>query len=497
MNLRILRLCVLIIALLGFSAASFAQMPMGGITVSTFFNGTTYSTGTVFTENFGNVTSNPSGQPCWTGGTGTAAQCQQLWNVTASSGSQSIVSAPSGWTGNALKMASNATSVSMNTVGTFPAIPASSGIVITLNIYLSANPSSTTTLFQVVRPDLGGNLAAINANSTGFEWTTNGTFCSAAAATVHTLIITLNGSSSTFKIDGTECGAAATDPGVVGGSVFLDGGTGFDTYVQSLTITGSTVTGGWPPNVLMDFAEQSGNTVNATNLQAGTHCGNAFSGTSVGNRQASSLIGVSFSFVTDGQAFPSPAKVCSTNYPGTSNVALEMAVPSSAGPSGDWAAGFFQTVYSNAAVGLFVKITAAGTLGSLNLDWISTSSSSAVETMQFHDTGSGTAFTLCAENNTGGGTAQCTTNALTGGTWYWVGMNITSTGANIIWLYSASGTFIEQKSFSGTAEPFSPGSYAVTLGKTGGETMSNSSRVEYSNVVTTYANAPITAFGPY
>jgi hypothetical protein len=442
----------------------------------------------VFQENFGNTTTN--GEACWSGGTGNAAQCAQLWNVDASSG-ETIVAAPSGWSGNALELPSESTAITLETAGSFPEIPGGSGFTLTLTVELSAYPSSYTTLIKLrqyysgATSDGGNTEVGINAYTGGFEASSNGTTCSAAAGSTHTLVITETGTTgSKFTIDGTQCGATWTDPGYAVGAVLIGGGTSYNTYIQTITINGSTITGGWPPNVLMDWDAESGNTVNATNLAAGTHCGNAPSAWT-----SSTLTGVSFSFITDGQAFASPLSVCGTSYSNNTNTTLEMSVTTTSGSGGYWDLEFY-TAYANASVGFYFKFNAAGTFNTIGLDIGTLMSSSGNQYgLQIQSNSGGTSWYVCGENYEGGGTAQCISSSLSQNTWYWVTFGIASSGTNYFWVYNVNGTLIQKVAFAGTFEATVPGTIDLYLGKTGAETMPNSANVYYSGVITEYADA--------
>src|SRR5438034_57954 len=154
----------------------------------------------------------------------------------------------------------------------------------------------------------------------------------------------------------------------------------------------------------MDWAGQSGNTVNLTNLLAGTHCGN---GIRASAWTATVGTNTSFSFVTDGQAFPAPLNVCGTAYPGNSNVALDMHVSAGLNASGYWSYKGFSN-YANIGVGSYLKAVTTGVLGGGgNIDIIDLkgNSGSPSYNLQLNNIGDGANLHLCGENDTGGGAA--------------------------------------------------------------------------------------------
>lgn len=443
----------------------------------------TLPTGTVFSENFGNVSTLP--ETCFAGGTGIAAQCSQLWQVTQGSG-PTVVSAPAGWTGNALRLPANATPIQISTNGTFPLIPESGGYNVTLTVNESAWPGSDTTLLALWQQGQNNFEAQIGLSASGGFYSAGGS-CTGVSVGAHSLVLTISGSSSKLMLDGvTQCGTTFSPNGNDVGNIELRANTSQDVYIQSVLVNNSTVTGGWPPSLLLDFAGQS-STVTGAKLAAGQHCGNA-----VGAWTASGGSGATFAFAADGQAFPSSIPICGTSYPGTSGVAMKMSTPASVADSAYWARTFFST-YSDLSVGMFVKFDAAGSFGgTINLDILGMSgtSGSPLYILQIGSDVPGTAWKFCGENVGGGGTAACSsTSVVNQSTWYWVSFNVTATGANSFWVCNSSGTGCEKVNFAGTPQTNTPGNMTIEAGKAGSAAMLVSSNVYYSNVMISYADA--------
>lgn len=444
--------------------------------------------GTAATENFGGTTINP--QTCPDGST---VGCTQLYTTSGTAPVITSSTGCSGWSGNTVKLGS--TSV-IYTNGTWPTIPAGTNYTITFTECASSIPSAFTLMFETFTSDGGSSDSFLNFHSTtGIEFP-NSTTCAAAAGAMHTIVLNINGASSIGEIDGAQCGSAWTDAGKPIGRIQWAGNSTGSLYIQSWSITGpSSITGGWPPSAFFNWNGQSGNTVNAANLQLGTVCGNAYSGTSVGDWVETSPTGITYTFITAGQAFPANLPVCGTSYAGTSNVALHMAVATTANATGGWS-DTFNTVYNTAAVGFYVKLTATGTLGAAgNIDFTDMHGpGSASYGLQFYDAGS-TNVDICFENYLGGGSAPCTSSPISSGTWYWVSyiLNPTAVGSNYAWIYSVSGsggvTLIQKLTAVGTFEAMTPGSIQLYLAKTGNETITNAATVDYSNVIVQYANA--------
>lgn len=389
-----------------------------------------YPSGTAFEESFGNVATN--GDPCWSGG---PSSCDQSWAVTAGSGQQ-IVSAPSGWGGDALDLPAGATALELKSYGTLPTIPADSGFTLTVTVEMSAYDSGYPNL--VVLDNVAGQLeASFGDHSTGF-FEGLGNPCPAAAATVHTLEVVMNGAASKFLIDGVQCGADFSDPGYAPTQLVLYGSSANDVKFQEITIDGASVTGGWQPSSFADFAAQSGATTVAA-MNAGTHC---FPG--AGGWVADTFTGTS-AFSTDTGNFAAPLSVCGTDYSGNSGVSLELTWPT--GSESEYAWEFDGNTTST---GL------SGVVASMGFKWKTDAPDTASFTDQagifasggtfnfFHVCG-GTATTpctgtsptqlwICAEQTNG--TSPNCYGPIAPGTWYWITMERTSSGNDLMNVYS-------------------------------------------------------------
>jgi hypothetical protein len=458
----------------------------------------TYPSGTAFEENFGNATTNP--QACWSGGTGTAAQCNQLWAVSAGSG-QEIVTAPTGWSGNALELPSGSTALNLKAYGTMPLIPASTGFTLTFTVELSSYPTSYTELIRLKQYTTGNIETQVQAYTGGFEFY-NGTTCGAAAGSTHTIVVVINGSSSLGEIDGTQCGNKWSDPGYPVGEIEVGGGTSYNTYIQQITINGARVTGQWPPSFYANFNGQYGNTVSTSTLQAGTVCNfNALSATQTGAWSQSSTTGITWSYVQGGQPFANLLGACGGGYGGNVNVALEMTVPTSASPGGYWENTFY-TNYSMASVGFYAELVPTGTFGSgENIDFLLLGGSSDQYNVMYQSNSGGTEFYICFENQQGGGTAPCS-RAISASTFYWITFDVTGPGGtNNVWIYNinANGgvtSLFQELTEAGTHQAFGAGTFRIGVGKVGDETISNSANVIYSNIIVSAANAPAPLMPP-
>ena len=445
--------------------------------------GQAYPTGTVFTENFGNTTSNP--EACWAGGTGDAAKCIQLWKVGA--GSPSITTAPAGWTGNALYVPNGAW---LHTNGTFPAIPAGSGFTLTMTVSVPSYGTGGGFVGLSAQGNGAGPEVAVSVSSSGFSSPGGG--CSKSTG-AHTLQLTVapGASASSLKVDGAACGAGFTEAGAAVADIAIYGPT-TNVYVQTITINGSTVTGSWPPSALFDWEGQAGQTASAATLQAGTHCGNGINGTAdPANWSLQSAYGpLVYSFVADGQVFPAPLALCGGSFAG-SDVSLKMGVPS--GDSAGYWQKTFWSVYPDIAFGFYFKFHIGGT-GTLYppgaLDFISMSGGSIHNYgLKFGSNLDGSAWYMCGENTDGGAGAACVATPISPDTWYWLTDNISATGDNYISVYNVSGVLIDRVLYNGTKAVNTGGLITFKIGKSGAETMSNPVDVYYSNIVFDYTGA--------
>jgi hypothetical protein len=469
----------------GYNGRSYSTSFPNGRNYSTGGPGQSYATGTAFQEVFGNQT-NGGAQACWSGGTGSAAQCNQLWVVSAGSG-QTITTAPSGYgftSTNVLELPSGSTALSMDTYGTMPTVPPNTGFTVTAVMGVSAFDSSSVALVEFI--DGSGHMEAwFGERSTGYYFN-NQDQCAASAASAVTLKIVSNGSTMSFYINGTQCGSSISDPGYMIREVLVAGGTDFNLYVQSIIVNGTTVTGSWPPSSFSDWASQSG-TVTASGLAAGTHSGNQSSTASSAWGQASTT-GVSFSFVsTTTPSIPSWT-VGGASYSGNTGVAYQMSVTTTAGSAGFWSESFLGSVYSNVSITLDFEFSA--NFDDCDFAGLGGGSHGIINNLQLKNF-SGSEELIAESDNTG--TSSTIAVPLSTNTWYRVTWQIGPTGTDNIDLYSISGTsqtllgsatFPTDYTYSGS------GVIYFQLGKTGDETQSESGTIDYANVGIAYANAP-------
>jgi hypothetical protein len=379
-----------------------------------------------------------------------------------------------------------------------PLVPLNTGFTFTMMANLSAYPSSYTELARLRSYWTSGNIEGqIQAYTGGFEFP-NGTTCTASANAGHTLKETSNGTTMYGYIDGTQCGSSWADPGYPIGSIEVGGGNGYNTFIQTITLNGTTVTGQWPPSFYVNFNGQYGNSVTASTLQSGTPCNfNAQNANATGDWVVSTLTGISYSYVQGGQPFPSNLSACGGSYSGNVNVALDMNVTTTSGAEGYWGNTFY-TSYPNLACGLYIRINPTGTLGaSGNIDSLLLGASSDEYNSQYY-TGSGTNFVIHLENQQGGGSAPAT-STITTNIYYWQTFDVTgSGGTNYLWLFNVNSSgqvtsLLSQLTEAGTHEAFGGGTFLFRIGKLGSGTISNAADVIYSNVI---VSAAMTAGGP-
>jgi hypothetical protein len=463
----------------------------------------TYPTGTDFEENFGNATVNP--QACWSGASGQALYCNQLWTVTQGSG-QAIVTAPSGWSGYALELPSASTVIKMYTYGTFPLIPKNTGWTITVTTEVSAWASATT-YFQALSYGTGGSIeASFGLATNGFYFPSNGgTHCPGnGTGATNTITLSSNGTSVTASVNGSACGNSWSDPGYPIGSLYLEGNASVNIYFQQITVNGFTVTGSWPPSFYVNFNGQYGNSVTTTTMQAGTVCNyNAQNGGATGDWTLSSGSGITWAFIQGGQPFASNLLACGGAYNGKVNVALQMGVANSGTP-GQYFGNAFYTVYTILQAGMYIQLVPTGALGGSghNIDTfvLGRAGTNAYNTMFLGSTSGECSSTncICFENDQGGGTAPCS-SGITSSTWYWQTFDVTgSGGTNYLWVFNVNAngqvtSLLSQVQESGTHEAFAGGTFNIEVGKTGDEVINNTANVIYSNVI---VNATSLVAGP-
>lgn len=446
----------------------------------------TYPTGTAFEENFGNVTTNPDS--CWTSG---PVSCDQLWTQTAGTGA-AIVSAPSGWTGSALELPSGATRPALEAIGTIPTIPANTGLTLTATVEISAFDSGFTNILEL--SDVANNQeVSIAEHATGF-YEGGGSPCTAAAGAVHTLKVVINGASSQFLIDGVQCGADFSDPGDAPYRLILYGGTDFSTYWQQVTISGATVSGGWPPSALLNFAGQSG-VPTATTLAAGTQCGSG------SYSEAGSSVTFAFDSTASLPAFAANESVCGTNYAGNSGVALKATwSPTASATSWDYV---INTSYTTIAVGFAWKTDAPNTVSFTDVFSIDSALFFHVCGGQAPSGGScsgtpgyvqNTDLYVCGEQ-ADGTTPLCA--AISANVWYWVTIEETPSGSDDMRFYTYPAlALVVDMPLTGNTISAGINLHTYSLGDRGSEQPGVSFDCWYGNVLPEYADAQFPVLPP-
>lgn len=465
----------------------------GWLDAGTNYLQTQYPSATIFRESPGNVT---NGGPCWSGGTGTAAECQYEWLLTAGSG-QSIA-ASSGCGGgstlfaNAIEMPANTTATGLRAF--IPAYIAQSGgthshVTFWMCMTTVANvgfagwfqlgiPSSTSQTINCTWN--GSGTAQVNCGASNVSFT---------AAAWHRIDIVFAGASSYFQIDlGTHntFTANADDWNTITLIANYNSNSAGTEYFGPMTINGVSsngtyaTTGGWPLVTLSDWAGQSG-TPTATSMRAGTHGGNDGWGE---NGSA-----VTFSFVTSPTgcgtySYPGSVWAAGNVYSGNSGVYLQASWTSSQA-STNWEDTWNSSISTPYSVGFpwctdttvaSVSFTDQTGFGASS-GWAFHICGSTSTSICTGSVGSFTNLLWCVENS-GGTTVGCTPISNT--TWYWVtALANPATGSDQTCLYNGS-TFAkiacENTSDTGVG-------YGVLLGDVGAEEPGVSMSSYYGSVM--------------
>ena len=439
----------------------------------------------------------------WGGGSescgfGGASSCNQFWNL-ASGTNATVTSCPAGGTvpaTNCLKLAHNATQTSLQSYGTMPLIPQSTGAVSTLTFsfyYTSATLQAfnTALVLQVVASGAQAYQTVSNSSGSGqWYWNDGNTAETVSTNTWHYITVVINGASSYSSLDGGTH-QTFTAPAHDYDEIILNSDTNSsDFYYGPITIT-TTYDGGWPPSSISDWAGGSG-TPTATNLAAGTHCGNGVWGES----------GSTLTFTFDNTTsipFPGNHSACGTSYGGNTGVSLKAAwTPTSSSDS--WGIGI-NTTYSNLYWGVYWRTNVSDFTNLTFTDQGGSSGSVGSDSTAWHICGStsttqcigATPYTyllICNENGAGTtiGCAQ-----ITNATWYWITGENLSTGADYLNVYNvnqttgAVGSLVA--SFGPAGNPDNaPGAMQVRLGDVGGEAPGASMSSWYENLIITYAD---------
>ncbi len=468
--------------------------------------GQSYSSGTVFKETWG---ASSGAELCWTDG---PTNCNQPWiNIQTGGTGQSIVTAPSGMpSGNALKMqiAATGTPTILETAGSFPLIPTSTAMDInfTLDVTSSSIAAYDNETFLCVGDPFIGTGCNGSLETAALVFTYDGSNFSIyanASTTSNNVNLTLNthhtvhlhiaGASSYVSVDGGASSTFAAFSVPVNVVEFgLDGGNqDVATYYigSDFAITASGMNGSWPPSELMDWAGQSG-TPTANSIVAGTHCGNAPAAniaTSTGNAP--------FTFTAGGQAFLSSLSLCGASYPGTSNVILHMAIPSSTTGVGGFETISYNTAYSSSSVGFYFRwnTNTGANLQFSDMAQLGNGDSNTPVNLQLNgQEGDGKEHLLLETDwvtGTGGASNTYIAYGLASSTWYWATFDINASTTDKASLYDTSGNLLGTSNFNTPMDGFTPGQLIFEIGKTGNENEPVPGYIDYSNVIVDYADA--------
>lgn len=292
---------------------------------------TIYPAGTVWREAMGN---NLNGYPCWSGATGTNAQCTQTFDLA--SGSGETVTAANGCGSNA--PFANAIELPAATTPVFYAyvpLMSQSTANFTYDFYAWVCYSSTAgvsfdNILQFGSTSSYNQAANVYTDGSGSgklvfaSSSSSGTAITAAAGAWHLLHFHLVGGSSTCY--GTIDNSSSTNTLTCASSDFYQlviagAGSSANFYWGPMWITQSSLGGGWPPTSFMDSAGgTNGTTVTTANLATATHCVAPYSNPpwtiNLGGSTA-----ITFS-TAESIAVPVPVAACGAIYTGNTGVSL-------------------------------------------------------------------------------------------------------------------------------------------------------------------------------
>lgn len=449
-----------------------------------------YPSGTAFEENFGNAATNAV--PCWVSG---PSSCVQPWVVTAGSGQQ-IVSAPSGYGfagANVLSLPSAATALALQTYGTLPAIPANSAFTLTMTVATSGYSAGSNVL--LLKNVAGQSEVLVGIGYGNGFWFNGGSVCAASTDVAHTIEVTTNGTTMSFYIDGVQCGASISDPGYRTYQIDLDGNTGENLWVGTVTISGAAVTGSWPPSTFVDLTgsgtassssilDRCGNSANGWTLSSGTNDFTVSSGAPT-LPSAVSVCGVSYSGAGNWLVYTNPAQVSGAYIGSGYEVAATTGVVASWGflanlsvsSISSLATSDFATIRDSANAERNINIC-GGTAGA-------TSCSGA--------TGSDTELLVCGEQSSGSDAPGCiSVNQAT----YWFTFDVTASGNDQISVYDWPSLALVGTINLTDTPPTAAGATTFYLGPTGAENPGETVTWKYSDIIIEYADAQFPVLPP-
>jgi hypothetical protein len=274
---------------------------------------------------------------------GASTLCNQWTIENGSTSNISVTSAPtSGWNEtNVLKLTHGTNAATIYSLGTFPYVVSTSNVTCTAEVYFSSTTySSFFNFFSLSYIGAATQAYYIEtSNSAGNFYSRGSTSFSMTAGTRHVLTVTLNGSSSFLKVDGTTKDTF-TAPAADYATISLAGDSGSsaaDWYWGQLQCTpnsGGPSVSKWPPSSLFDAAGGSNGTApNSTNVLNGIHGGNM--GAQYGTpyyTAGSSTDTLTYSGTYPCPTFASAVTVGGAGYTGNVGLAIDHHVPSGVSP---------------------------------------------------------------------------------------------------------------------------------------------------------------------
>lgn len=442
-----------------------------------------YTSGTAFTEDFGNYTGTT--YPC---GVASSSACGNTWAYNQGSGATITSSQPgTGWLcTNTLKVPQNATQVQVYTLGSMQLIPSGQTTDIFIEFAYDATTTSGQTLVEVTVP-ASGQLAY----QFGFWNTTN--LCSSgnesgtqtcSVNTHHLLQIHLAGASSYDALDGGTH-YTFTAPSYGFDSIILSGdSTSANLYYGNVYVNNSSYS--WcspPPQALMDGAGSPSGTVTAAQMNSATHGGNSVPGWSIVG-----LSNLTFTWTSGGSGFGKSLPVCGSSYPGTNSELIDMNLTVNASEGG-YLSFPLKTTFNGASAGYVFSYSFSGLNTSLDTFGF-TDGSGFINYTQINNVAG--SEQLVFQNASGASSAAVNYN-LSASTQYFAQSNVQvgcgTSCADVLSLYSFPACVLLG---TATAAPgggqtgdraFVPVTLTIQVGKIGTDAVANTGTVAYSNVV--------------
>src|SRR6266478_3877305 len=445
-------------------------------TISITLNST--PTGSTFTESFGD-----SSNLCWSGG---PSSCDQLW-VAKGSG-QSILATPGSPPpntagSNSLKIVETAGTASyIYTTGTFPRIPSGTAFDLYFTLNVSAQAMKAYDLTRLI---------TASSSSDGTEWPAQISFRydginfqlqAAGSSSAPNVNISLNAwhTVQLHVASGTNGSYLVVDGGAQ--RAFTENARDFEylvvgsaggnldamTYYIGNVYVNSSLGGGPPPSMYIDFENSTdGTTITTDTLAASTHCGNG-----IWSLEISPLTGMTTS--TNAQKrLPSPVTTCGKQYTdaaGTRGLRYDMS------QTDRYAAYNWSTTSGSASVGFFYKITVSDQ--NYYSVFAITASGGGDYAVPYIHGGS-----MYLETATG----VSNPIPMSPNVWYWVTMQYNAGGTHYMQVYDTTNWTL-----LGSVSRAASGNYrpnGIEIGRTGSEPGYPSAYWYYDNIIVDYLTA--------